>query len=127
MKPLETIQPPDVSSLQSVERYSPRRPQATKTTEETRPDKVEVNRQKGDQDKGSDKERVKAIVDRLNHMSRVLDRKIQFEVASETEDVVVKIVDRETGQTIRQIPPQELVNLASRMEEIHEIIFKLKL
>jgi len=127
MKPLETIQPPDVSSLQSVERYSPQRPQATKTTEETRPDKVEVNRQKGDQDKGSDKERVKAIVDRLNHMSRVLDRKIQFEVASETEDVVVKIVDRETGQTIRQIPPQELVNLASRMEEIHEIIFKLKL
>jgi len=127
MKPLETIRPPDVSSLESVERYSSQRPQTTGTTAETRPEKVEVGRQKGDQDKGSDKERVKKIVDRLNHMSRVLDRKIQFEIAPETEDVVVKIVDRETGHTIRQIPPQELVKLASRMEEIHEIIFKLKL
>ncbi len=127
MKPLETIRPADVSSLQSVERYSPQRPDPKRIEEETQPERVEVDRKKGDQAGGSEKERVKKIVDRLNHMSRVLDRKIQFEVASETEDVVVKIVDRETGQTIRQIPPQELVKLASRMEEIHEIIFRLKL
>ena len=127
MKPLETIRPADVSSIQSVERYTPQRSDSKRVKEETQPDKVVVDRKKGDQDRDSDKEQVKAIVDRLNHMSRVLDRKIQFEIASETEDVVVKIVDRETGHTIRQIPPQELVKLASRMEEIHEIIFKLKL
>ena len=127
MKPLETIRPADVSSIQSVERYTPQRSDSKRVKEETQPDKVVVDRKKGDQDRDSDKEQVKAIVDRLNRMSRVLDRKIQFEIASETEDVVVKIVDRETGHTIRQIPPQELVKLASRMEEIHEIIFKLKL
>ena len=125
MKPLETIRPPDVSSLQSVERYSPERPHPKRIEEESQPERVEAHPKKEDQ--AGDKERVKEIVDRLNHMSRVLDRKIQFEIASETEDVVVKIVDRETGHTIRQIPPQELVKLASRMEEIHEIIFKLKL
>lgn len=127
MKPLETIRPADVSSIQSVERYTPQRSDSKRVKEETQPDKVVVDRKKGDQDRDSDKEQVKAIVDRLNRMSRVLDRKIQFEIASETEDVVVKIVDRETGHTIRQIPPKELVKLASRMEEIHEIIFKLKL
>ena len=88
-----------------------------KTTNET---------DKAGRDREIQKEMVQKMVDRLNRMSRVLDRKIQFEVAEETEEVIVKIVDRETGHTIRQIPPPELVKLTTRMEEIHEMIFNLK-
>ena len=91
------------------------------------PQKMLTGAGKAEEGRQSDKESVKRMVDRLNHMNRVLDRKIQFEVAEETEDVIVKIVDRETGHTIRQIPPPELVKLATRMEQIHEIIFNLKL
>jgi flagellar protein FlaG len=90
-------------------------------------EKTAFRTDKTERDRETQKEMVEKMVERLNRMSRVLDRKIQFELAEETEDVIVKIVDRETGHTIRQIPPPELVKLTTRMEEIHEMIFNLKL
>jgi flagellar protein FlaG len=72
----------------------------------------------------------KEIADRLNRMTNLFNRRIQFEVPFEVpvehEDVLVKIIDRETGQVIRQIPPDELVKLAERMEEIYGMIFRAK-
>ena len=62
--------------------------------------------EKAEKDRAAEKDIVKKMVDRLNRMSRVMDRKIQFEVAEETEDVIVKIIDRETGHTIQSFHNQ---------------------
>ena len=127
MKPLETIKPIDLSPVQQVEQSTPFQGEPKVIAQKDVPETIHTDAEKADRDRPSEKEMVKRMVDRLNHMNRVLDRKIQFEVADETEDVIVRIVDRETGHTIRQIPPPELVKLSTRMEEIYEIIFNLKL
>ncbi len=83
-----------------------------------------------DQKKGVEDGPVREITDRLNRMTNLFNRRIQFEVPFEVpverEEVLVKIIDRETGQVIRQIPPAELVKLAERMEEIYGMIFRAK-
>ena len=43
---------------------------------------------------------------------------VRFERDSGTEDLVVKIVDSETNEVIRQIPPEELLNLSKHLKEL---------
>ena len=48
---------------------------------------------------------------------------INFEVDKDTQAMVVKIVDRETGETIRQMPPDELLKLKLHMQEVLGLVF----
>jgi len=43
---------------------------------------------------------------------------VRFERDSGTEDLVVKIVDSETDEVLRQIPPEELLNLSKHLREL---------
>ena len=43
---------------------------------------------------------------------------VRFERDSGTEDLVVKIVDSDTDEVIRQIPPEELRNLTRHLKEL---------
>lgn len=43
---------------------------------------------------------------------------VRFERDSGSEDLVVKIVDSETNEIIRQIPPEELLNLTKHLKEL---------
>jgi flagellar protein FlaG len=124
MKPVDNIRLIDASSIQPVEGYLP--PDQGKTPVRVPSERVEGDALKVNQETTTEREQAKRIADRLNRMNRLFDRKIQFEVPSDTKDVIVKIVDRETGKVIRQIPPPDLVKLANKIDEIHEFIFKSK-
>ncbi|WP_028317365.1 flagellar protein FlaG [Desulfobulbus elongatus] len=43
---------------------------------------------------------------------------VRFEQESATADLIVKIVDQDTEKVIRQIPPEELVNLSKHLKEL---------
>ncbi len=43
---------------------------------------------------------------------------VRFENDSEAGELVVKVVDRDTDEVIRQIPPEELRNLAEKMRNL---------
>ena len=43
---------------------------------------------------------------------------VRFERDDGTEDLIVKIVDSETDEVIRQIPPEELINLSKHLKEL---------
>jgi flagellar protein FlaG len=112
-------------ALSPVEGYPP--PKRGTNPEGITPHGVKDDKRTVEPLEEADREKVRETADRLNRMSRVFDRKIQFEVSSENKDVVTKIIDRETGKVIREIPPPELVELAKRMDEIYEVIFRSKL
>ncbi|MEJ2726789.1 MAG: flagellar protein FlaG [Deltaproteobacteria bacterium] len=59
-------------------------------------------------------------------IERILDglnKSIHFEVSSETNDVVIQVIDRQTGKIIRQIPPEELLNLRRSFQEVCGVLF----
>ena len=43
---------------------------------------------------------------------------VRFERDNPAEELVVKIVDSETDEVIRQIPPEELLNLTKHLKEL---------
>lgn len=42
---------------------------------------------------------------------------VQFE-SNDNNDLIVKVIDRETNEVIRQIPPEELQHLTERLQEL---------
>jgi flagellar protein FlaG len=48
---------------------------------------------------------------------------LQFSVHEDTGQTVVRVVDKDSGKLIRQIPPQELLDLAVKLEDMMGILF----
>ncbi len=49
-------------------------------------------------------------------LTKLMNRTIKLEIDPETNTVVAKIIDRDTGEVIRQIPPEELLKIAKNLE-----------
>jgi flagellar protein FlaG len=43
---------------------------------------------------------------------------VRFEKDSKSNQMIVKIVDSDTDEVIRQIPPEELINLSKHLDEL---------
>ncbi len=52
---------------------------------------------------------------RVHEVFQAAEPRLQIEIDPDLERVVVKIVKGETNEVIRQIPPQELLDLAKRL------------
>ncbi len=61
---------------------------------------------------------VKQAVDKGNSLFQEAKRNLQFEVDDATKEVVVKIVDSDSGEVVRQIPAEETLDFIKRMQEL---------
>lgn len=53
-----------------------------------------------------------------NSLLQSVRRNLQFQVDDSTKELVVKIVDSESGKTVRQIPSEEMLDFVKRMQEL---------
>jgi len=54
---------------------------------------------------------------------QVAATKVSFYVDEETGRTVVQVLNKETGEVIRQVPPEELLALVARMRQLSGLIF----
>ncbi|UCD38494.1 MAG: flagellar protein FlaG [Fidelibacterota bacterium] len=54
---------------------------------------------------------------------QVANTKISFDVDEDTGRAVVRVLNKETGEIIRQVPPEELLTLVARMRQLSGLIF----
>jgi len=73
-----------------------------------------------DKDAKVNKEEVKNEIEELQQFNQSIDRSLQFQVDEELGVTIVRVVDRETDELIRQFPPEELLNLSRRLKELNE-------
>jgi uncharacterized FlaG/YvyC family protein len=65
-----------------------------------------------------------AFMDAINQDMQAMHHVgLEFSIHKKTGETVVKVVDKDTGKLIRQIPPQELLDLADRLEDMMGILF----
>lgn len=67
---------------------------------------------------------VRKMVERMNERIQQATRDIRFSVDEESDRVVVKIVDHHSGEVVRQIPSEELLKLAERLDDLRGMFFK---
>jgi flagellar protein FlaG len=62
-------------------------------------------------------ESLQSMVDELNVNEGIRQHNLEFKVNEDLERTIVKVVDSDTGEVIRQIPSEELVAIAERIEQ----------
>jgi flagellar protein FlaG len=65
-------------------------------------------------------EDVKVAVEQMKDCAQVMNRQLQFHVDDDSGKTVVRVLDKDSGDIIRQIPSDEVLALARRMRELME-------
>ena len=55
-----------------------------------------------------------------------LNTELRFEIEDNVEDLIVKVVDPETEEVIRQIPSEEMVEIRDRIDELVGFLLDVK-
>jgi flagellar protein FlaG len=61
---------------------------------------------------------VKQAADEGNTLLQAVKRNLLFTVDESTQELVVKIVDSESGEVVKQIPSEEMLAFVKRMKEL---------
>jgi flagellar protein FlaG len=57
----------------------------------------------------------------------IIDFKLNFFVDPDTQNILVKVVNAQTGKVIREIPPSQLMALAKSMKKLEGLFFDEKI
>ena len=69
---------------------------------------------------------VNDVVDHINQAIQSLSRNLNFSVDKDTGITVVKVLDTETNQLIRQIPGDEILSIAKAIDTLRGLIIRQK-
>ncbi len=62
-----------------------------------------------------ERQQLDSAVARLNDYVQVVRRELQFSVHDDSGRTVVKVLDRDTGEVVRQIPSEEMLEVAGQL------------
>lgn len=67
---------------------------------------------------------VKQAAEAINSQLRQMSKNIRFSLDEESGSTIVKVVDSDTGQTIRQIPSEEAIRIQHSLERLQGVLLK---
>lgn len=73
-----------------------------------------------------DPEDVKNAVENLNKTSAVFNNSLQFSIDDSTKLTVVKLIDKESEEVVRQIPTEEVLAIAKAIDKLQGLLIKEK-
>jgi flagellar protein FlaG len=67
----------------------------------------------------------KVVIDAIERANKALqgpNTRFQFSVHKKTHEIMVKVIDNDTGEVIREVPPEKTLDLVAKMWEMAGII-----
>jgi flagellar protein FlaG len=120
ISPVSTVAPPPDAASQ------PQQPEEVLQTGIGQPVKAEVEPPSHTQTTEVSRERVLEIAESLGQVVSVVNERISIRIDESTDLLITEIVNRETNEVIKQIPPQELVELSGRLREFLGILLDIE-
>lgn len=65
----------------------------------------------------SEKTLIKAI-EKANEKLVVANRELEFSIHEKTKEIIVRVIDVDTKEVIREIPPEKILNMVANMLEL---------
>jgi len=62
----------------------------------------------------------------IEQVSQTFNRKLQFVVDQQSQEVIVKVIDKNTDKVIKVLPPEELQRLHRKLRETIGLLFNEK-
>jgi flagellar protein FlaG len=66
------------------------------------------------------------VVEKMNQTARVFNQTLQFQMG-EDQHVVIRVIDTVSGQVVREIPPEKMMDAFARMQDALGFLLDLKL
>lgn len=82
--------------------------------------------QSADSAPATSRERLDSAVNGLQKFAQSVRRDLNFSIDESTGDVVVKVIDGESGKVVRQIPSEEALKLAARLDDVRSLMFETR-
>lgn len=70
-----------------------------------------------------DNKLLEKIVDKLSHQFRSTHTSLNFSIDDKTKSLVVKVIESDSEKVIRQIPPDEVLAIRNRIQELLGALF----
>lgn len=100
---------------------------SSEQTERAKPAKSVGETEKEDKnDRETFKEKLGEAVDKLSRTAQIFNRALEFKVHEETNRTMVSVIDKENNKVIRQIPPEEALDVLAKIEDYIGLIFDKK-
>lgn len=64
------------------------------------------------------REEVEKAIEKLNRLMGIIDKRMEFSIHEKSHRVMVKIIDRETGDVLNEIPPKRILDLLGSFREM---------
>jgi len=80
--------------------------------------------QKPLQEESRSADEIQQDIETINDQLSAMNRSIRFSIDDKSKDVVVKVVDKNTGDVIMQIPPEEVLKLRERLNEMSGLLME---
>ncbi|MFZ3001682.1 MAG: flagellar protein FlaG [Undibacterium umbellatum] len=74
--------------------------------------------------KAASADEINKAVAEINKSVQVSSQNLEFSVDNDAKEVVVKIVDQQTKQVIRQIPTEEALEIAKSLDKLQGLLIK---
>lgn len=72
-------------------------------------------------------EKLQGMVEDINRTLKQMNKNLEFSVDEATKQTVVRMVDTESGEVIRQFPSEEALGIAQSIEQMKQgVLFKQK-
>jgi len=78
----------------------------------------EQDKKAQDEQRTSQMESIDKAITSLNDSIQSVQRNLQFSVDKELDKIVISVTDKETNEVVRQIPSEEILDLAKNLQEI---------
>lgn len=65
---------------------------------------------------------VHQVLQSINHTFATLAIGVQFEIDPAYKDVIVKVIDKESGKLIRQMPSEDVVRIAKALDKLQGLL-----
>ena len=66
---------------------------------------------------------IRRVTADIEHVSQTFNKKLQFVVDQQSNEVIVKVIDKETDKVIKVLPPEELQRLHRKLKETIGFLF----
>lgn len=70
-----------------------------------------------------DAKQVQQSLDDINKVMAGFSISVQFRIDPDYKDLIVKVVDQDTGKLIRQIPTEDVVKMSKAMDNLKGLLF----
>ncbi|MGE5507512.1 MAG: flagellar protein FlaG [Chitinophagales bacterium] len=100
--------------------YQSERPKATPTEPMVKQEGAGEPRpaEKSAEQRKAESAEVASVLEKLNIVMNAMSIQARFEVHQPTKEIMVRVINVESGQLIREIPPKKILDMVAKMQEL---------